>query len=178
MKIDLLPQPTGKELEIERKKRVLNLLSIFSLSGAIVLVLLLLGYSLLLLNEKRVVERKIGEIEKEVARLAEQESLFRGYKQKVEFLTRILAKRSSFHSSLSDLWAIRPEEVGFSEITLTEKEIIVSGTSPTRNGVTNFVNRVGQVRNLGEKTVKGIVLNAVTLDKTGVYRFSVKISVK
>ena len=59
MRINLLPQPTGKELELLKKKKVVGLLSIFSLVATCVIVLILLGNSLPLLNEKAVVKETL-----------------------------------------------------------------------------------------------------------------------
>lgn len=178
MRINLLPQPTGKELELLKKKKVVRLLSIFSLVATSVIVLILLGYSLLLLNEKAVVKRKIQEVEGEINRLADRESLLRGYKQKIQFLTQVFEKRQNFSSVLSDLWLIRPEGVGFSEITLTGNQVAVSGNALSKDSVSQFVNQIGQIRSLGEKEVTKVILNSVVLDKTGVYRFSIQVKLK
>lgn len=178
MVINLLPQLSAEELKFLKKRKFLELSSIVLLVLAIVLVLAVFGYSALLNNEALLVNRKIVETEAKVNQLADRESLLRGLKLKMEFLTQILGKRPEFHSVLAELYSLLPPGVSFSEVTLEKKEITVSGVAVSSFELGDFIGHFNDLQSLAEKEVEKVTLASAVKDKTGVYRFSLKIALK
>lgn len=178
MVIDLLPQLSAEKTKLLQKKKFLEFSSVACLAGAIVFVLAVFGYLAILGNEAEVVNKKIAEAEVKVNRLADRESLLRGFKLKIEFLTKVLEKRPEFHLVLVDLYESLPAGVSFSEISLAEKEIIVSGVALSSFELGDFIGRFKDVRVVAEKEVEKVTLTSAIKDKTGFYRFSVKIIFK
>lgn len=175
MVIDLLPQLSAEETKFLQKKKLLELSGIACLAGAIVFVLAVFGYLAILGNEAAVVNKKIAEAEVKVNRLADRESLLRGFKLKIEFLTKVLEKRPEFHLVLADLYELLSAGVSFSEINLAEKEITVSGVALSSFELGDFIDRFKDIRIIAEKEVKKVTLTSAVKDKTGFYRFSIKI---
>jgi len=178
MVINLLPQLSAEELKFLKKRKFLELSSIVLLVTAIVLVLCAFGYLALLSNEALLVDRKIAEAEAKVNQLAGRESLLRGFKLKMEFLTQILGKRPQFPSVLEKLYSLLPPGVSFSEVTLETKEITISGVAVSSFELGDFIGRFNDLKSLSEKEVEKVTLTSAVKDKTGVYRFSIKITLK
>lgn len=178
MVINLLPQLSAEETRLLKKKKFLELSSVVSLVGAIIFVLTVFGYLAVLGNEAAVVNKKIAEVEAKVNQLAGRESLLRGFKLKIEFLSGILGKRPKFHLVLADLYALLPAGVSFSEVTLEPGEITVSGVAASSFELGDFIARFNQIRSLAEKEIEKVTLTSAVKDKTGVYRFSIKIILK
>lgn len=178
MAINLLPQLSAEELGFLKKKKFLELSSIVCLVVAIVLVLAVFGYLALLGNEMAVVNKKIAETEAKVNQLAGRESLLKGFKLKIEFLARVLGKRPKFHLILADLYTLLPTGVSFSEVTLEKGEVSVSGVAVSSFELGDFVSRFTDTRTLAEREIEKVTLTSAVKDKTGVYRFSIKIILK
>ena len=136
------------------------------------------GYSAILGNEAAVVNKKIAEVETKINQQADRESLFRGFKLKIEFLAKVFGKRPKFHSILADLYELLPAGVSFSEITLEKREILVSGVAASSFELGDFISRLSNIRILAEEKIEKVTLTSAVKDKTGLYRFSVKIVLK
>lgn len=176
MRINLLPQLSADEQKVLKKKRLLELVSVVSLVGAILLVLVVFGYWAVLNNEIGLVRQKIAQAEAEVNQLADRESLLRGYKQKIEFLATVVGKRPPFYSSLSEFYNLLPAGVSFSEVTLQEEQIVVSGVAVSSLELGDFIDRLRETPTLAGKEIAKVTLTSLVKEKDGYYKFSLKLT--
>lgn len=175
MKINLLPQLSTEELRTLKKKQSLELVGVVSLVGGILLVLSVFGYWAILTNEMSLVGQKIAQAEVEVNKLTDRESLLRGYKQKVEFLTTVIGKRPPFHSFLLELYSLLPAGVSFSKVVFREEQIIASGVAASSLNLGDFIDRLKETPNLAQGKITKVTLTSLVKEKGGHYKFSLQV---
>lgn len=176
MRINLLPQLSVEERKVLRKKRLLELVSVVGLTVAILLVLAVFGYWAVLNNEIGLVQQKIAQAETKVNQLADRESLLRGYKQKIEFLTTVIDKRPPLYSFLFEFYRLLPAGVSFSEVTLQEEQIVVSGVAVSSLELGEFIDRLKGTPTLAGKEIAKVALTSLVKEKGGYYKFSLKLT--
>jgi Tfp pilus assembly protein PilN len=179
MVINLLPQLKAEEVEFLRRKKLLELLSVAALIVAAVVVIGVFAYWAILGNEAAAVNSKIEQTQAAVDELASVESLFRGLKLKLDFLDQILPARLSHSQTLEDIGRLLPEGVGFSEFLLEESgQTVISGRAISSAELGNFSEAISQTRFVGGQKIEKAVFSSIAREKTGFYKFTLKLNLK
>ena len=141
--INLLPSDLKENSQIKKKKKLINLISIFFLSGLIVLTLGLIIFSVL--QNKKLTEEKLAvkNLENSLTNLKETEAAVVILKKRLSIISSIMNQPSPQTDSFLIITGLMPENLEVQTINIDQPNIVnIQGFAPNAETMQKFLDNL------------------------------------